>query len=44
MNGSDHCLEKARELQEKPGMRTTAGLLGFPVASAQILVPSAELT
>ena len=44
MNGSDHCLENAREVQEKPGMKTTAGLLGSPVASAQIWVPSAEVT
>ena len=39
-----HCLSKARELQEKPGMNTTAGLAGLPVDSAQILVPSAEVT
>ena len=39
-----HCLSKAREVQEKPGMNTTAGLDGFPVDSAQICVPSAEVT
>ena len=39
-----HCLSNARELQEKPGMNTTAGLAGLPVDSAQILVPSVELT
>ena len=44
MSGSDHCIEKARELQEKPGMKMTAGFWGLPVASAQILVPSAEVT
>jgi hypothetical protein len=42
--GSVHCLSKAREVQEKPGMNTTAGLEGSPVDSAQILVPSAEVT
>ena len=44
MHGSDHCLLKASELQEKPGMKTTTGLLGLPVASAQIFVPSGEVT
>jgi len=39
-----HCLSKASELQEKPGMNTTAGLAGLPVDSAQIFVPSAEVT
>lgn len=42
MNGLYHCLSKAREVHEKPGMKTTGGLLGLPVASAQIWVPSAE--
>ena len=44
MYGSDHCLTKARDVQEKPGMKTTAGFLGLPVASVQIWVPSAEET
>lgn len=42
--GFAHCLSNAREVQEKPGMKTTAGLLGSPVDSAQMLVPSADVT
>lgn len=41
---SVHCLSKAREVQEKPGMNTTAGLEELPVDSAQICVPSVEVT
>jgi hypothetical protein len=44
MKQSSHCFLKARELQEKPGMKITAGLEGSPVDSAQIFVPSRELT
>ena len=44
MEESVHCLSKAREVQEKPGMNTTAGLEESPVDSAQICVPSAEVT
>ena len=41
---SYHCLLKASEVQENPGINTTGGLLGLPVASAQIWVPSREVT
>ena len=44
MEESAHCLLKAREVQENPGMNTTGGFEGSPVDSAQICVPSAEVT
>ena len=44
MKESPHCLSNASEVQEKPGMNTTAGLDGLPVDSAQICVPSVEVT
>ena len=44
MKGLAHCLSKTRDVKDKPGMNTTAGLAGLPVDSAQILVPSAEVT
>ena len=44
MKGFSHCFSKARDVQEKPGMNTTAGLCGSPADSAQMLVPSAEVT
>lgn len=42
--GSVYCLSKASAVQANPWMNTTAGLVEFPQAAAQILVPSAEVT
>ena len=43
-SGFWNCLSEIRVLDEAPGMNTTEGLEGSPVASDQIFVPSWEVT
>ena len=43
-SGSSNCLLKIRVLDEAPGMNTTEGFEGSPTASAQIFVPSSDVT